>query len=151
MTPRQIALIRETWQQVAPTADQAAALFYRRLFELDPSLRELFTNVDIAAQGKKLAKALDDLVANLDHVEYVVPALEVMGRRHVAYGVRDQHYETVGDALLWTLERDLGESWTPEAKAAWLEAYKLVVKAMRGATLPGQNGQHSDTATQHPA
>ncbi len=150
MTPAQVSLIRETWRQVVPRADQVAALFYKRLFEIDPSLRELFTEVDLAAQGRRLAKALGDLVAALDSIEDFVPALEVLGRRHVGYGVRDQHYDSVGEALLWTLETGLGPAWTGEAAEAWGAAYRLVVGAMRCDGLPQAPLPPSEAAAQLP-
>ena len=134
MTPQQKALIQETWQDVVPIADQAASLFYERLFETDPQIRVLFAEVDMAAQRRKLVRALSDLVGALDSIEAFLPALEELGRRHVDYGVRDKHYETVGESLLWTLEKGLGENWTPQAEAAWTAAYALVADTMRGAS-----------------
>ncbi len=134
MTPAQKETLRETWGKVVPIADTAAAMFYDRLFEIDPTLRRLFGGTDMAGQREKLVEALSLVLENLDDLEALVPTLEDLGCRHVAYGVKTGHYETVGEALLWTLEQGLGETWSPTAADAWALAYGFVAGAMqRGA------------------
>jgi len=133
MTPEQKALIRDTWRQVVPIADTAAAMFYDRLFALDPSTRSLFQSADMAAQRQKLVQALALVVASLDDLAELMPVLEDLGRRHLRYGVVDGDYQTVGEALLWTLEHGLGEAWSPAAADAWTEAYTLTAGVMRRA------------------
>lgn len=133
MTPEQKAIVRQTWEQVVPIADQAAELFYGRLFEIDPSVRALFRSVDMAAQGRKLTDMLNTAVSSLDNLETLLPAVEALGRRHVAYGVADAHYESVGAALLWTLEQGLGPAWTEKAADAWAAAYAVLSGVMRSA------------------
>lgn len=133
MTPQQKRLVQETWAHVVPIADQAATLFYDRLFKLDPSLKALFTHADMPAQRAKLTAVLNEAVSGLDRLDTILPAVEALGRRHVAYGVTDQHYVTVGAALLWTLEQGLGEIWSREAEEAWTAVYGAVSGAMRGA------------------
>ena len=133
MTPEQTAIVRATWSQVSPIADQAAVMFYDRLFEIDPSTEPLFKADGLPEQRRKLMQTLDHLVQGLDRIEDLVPAIQDLGRRHVAYGVRDAHYDSVGAALLWTLERGLGDHWTPEAKGAWTEVYTLTAGVMRDA------------------
>jgi len=130
MTEDQKALVTETWRKVVPIADKAASLFYGRLFELEPGLKRLFVNTAMDAQRTKLVAALGSVVDGLDRLEEVVPVLEDLGRRHVGYGVRDEHYDTVGEALLWTLEAGLGEAWTAEVKSAWAAAYTTVSGVM---------------------
>ncbi len=133
MSPGQKTLIQETWRQVTPIADEAMSLFYDRLFETDPSLRQLFEGVDLSLQRKLLAQAITSVVEGLESVEDVVPQLEALGRRHSAYGATSRHYEAVGAAFIWTLEQGLGENWTPEAKAAWTAAYTLIATVMQSA------------------
>lgn len=133
MTPEQNEIVRETWSHVAPIADTAAKLFYERLFEIDPTARPLFKADDLPEQRRKLMQTLDQLVRGLDHLDDLVPVIEELGRRHVRYGVRDAHYDTVGAALLWTLEQGLGARWTPEARAAWTDVYTLTAGVMRNA------------------
>jgi hemoglobin-like flavoprotein len=133
MTPESIARVRETWTLVAPIADTAADLFYQRLFALDPSLRLLFGSTDWAAQRRKLVHALNLAIASLDKIEEMAPTLEALGSRHASYGVQDPHYDTVGKALIATLEQGLGEVWTVEAAAAWKEVYDIVAGVMRRA------------------
>ena len=133
LTDRQRALVRETWAAVAPIAPTAAALFYGRLFELDPSLRRLFGSTDLAEQGKKLMQTLSVAVASLDRLDALIPAVEALGRRHVGYGVRDDHYATVAQALLWTLEQGLGPAFTAEAREAWTAVYLTLAGVMQRA------------------
>jgi hemoglobin-like flavoprotein len=134
MTPRQVELIRASWTEVEPIQDVAATLFYDRLFELDPLLRRLFRRTDMAAQKKVLMQTLAVVVRSLDRLDHLVPAVEALGRRHAGYGVRATHYETVGDALLWTLGQGLGDGFTPELRDAWAEAYGVLAAVMIGAS-----------------
>ena len=128
MTPTQIDLIRASWRSVEPIADTAATLFYDRLFELDPTVRRLFRRTDMTAQRKTLMQTLAVVVKGIDRLEDLVPAVEALGRRHAGYGVRPEHYDTVGAALLWTLERGLGDAFTPDVREAWATAYGTLVE-----------------------
>jgi len=133
MSPETTQILKTTWAKVAPISDVAANLFYERLFTLDPSLRPLFANADMPEQRRKLMQALAAVINGVDHLDTLVPALENLGRGHARYGVTDRHYDTVGAALLWTLEQGLKEAWTPAAKSAWTTAYTTVATVMRGA------------------
>jgi hemoglobin-like flavoprotein len=132
MTPEQKDLVQGSFAKVAPIAPQAAALFYGRLFELDPSLKPLFKS-DLKDQGDKLMKTLAFAVNGLDDLGAIVPAVEDLGKRHVAYGVKDEHYATVGAALLWTLEKGLGDAFTDDVKEAWVEVYGVLSTTMKKA------------------
>lgn len=134
MTPTQQDLIRSTWGQVAPIADAAARIFYDRLFELDPSLRAMFAHTDMAAQRKNLMQTLAVVVKGIDRLDALLPAVEALGRRHAGYGVRPDHYATVGRALLDTFAVGLGDAFTPEARDAWSEAYGLLSGVMLAAS-----------------
>ncbi len=138
MTPQQVTLVQTTWEQVVPIADTAAGLFYGRLFELDPALRPLFKS-SIEEQGRKLMHMITVAVRGLNNVPALIPAVQELGRRHVGYGVRDEHYATVGSALLWTLEKGLGPAFTPEVKDAWATVYGVLATTMRDAanSMPG--------------
>ena len=118
---------------VRPVLEPAALMFYERLFELDPSLRSLFRS-SRDAQAQKLAQALTVVVKGLEHPAQLRGAIEALGRRHAGYGVRDQDYTTVGEALIWTLERGLGRAFTPEVRAAWMEAYGWLAFVMKEAS-----------------
>lgn len=132
MTPKQVELVKSSWAQVAPIADKAAQLFYGKLFELDPSVKPLFKG-DMVEQGKKLMKMLNTAVNGLDRLDEITPAVHKMGVRHIAYGVKDEHYDTVGTALLWTLEAGLGEAFTEETKEAWATVYGILSDTMKSA------------------
>jgi hemoglobin-like flavoprotein len=132
VTTSQKALVQETFAAIAPIAEDAAILFYQRLFELDPSLERLFPG-NMAEQRRKLMHMLTAAVKGLDRLDHLVPVVQDLGRRHGAYGVTDAHYDTVGAALLWTLERGLGRTFTPEVKEAWTAVYVLLATTMKNA------------------
>lgn len=129
MTPDQIDLVRQSFAKVLPIAQTAAALFYGRLFEIDPSTRPLFRG-DMKAQGDKLMTAIAMVVGALDDPEPMLGQIRALARRHVGYGVQKRHYESVGAALVWTLERGLGAEFTPATRAAWTAAYGLLSGVM---------------------
>jgi hemoglobin-like flavoprotein len=132
VTATQKKLVQDSFDSIAPIADDAAALFYRRLFELDPSLRTMFRG-DMAEQRRKLMNMIGAAVRGLDRLEQLVPVVQDLGRKHVGYGVEDRHYDTVGAALLWTLEKGLGSGFTPELKEAWAAVYGLLASTMQNA------------------
>ena len=132
MTPEHALLVKQSWAQVVPIKEQAAELFYGKLFEMDPELKSLFKG-DMKEQGRKLMAVIGTAVNALDKLESVVPAVQNLGRRHVDYGVKDEDYDTVGGALLWTLETGLGEAFTPEVKEAWVTVYGVLADTMKAA------------------
>jgi hemoglobin-like flavoprotein len=132
LTLTQIELVQNSFAVIAPIADDAAALFYRRLFEIDPSLKPMFKD-DLAEQRRKLMQMLTAAVKGLPRLDRLVPVVEDLGRRHSTYGVLDEHYDTVGAALLWTLEKGLGSAFTPEVKDAWATVYGILASTMRNA------------------
>jgi hemoglobin-like flavoprotein len=125
MTPEQIKAIQESFSKVVPISEQAAMLFYGRLFEIAPALKPLFRG-DMKEQGRKLMATLGVVVNGLANLESVLPAASALAKRHVDYGVEAADYAPVGAALLWTLERGLGEQWTPPLAAAWTDAYTIL-------------------------
>jgi hemoglobin-like flavoprotein len=137
MTPEQKRLVQTSFALVEPIADAAAALFYGRLFELEPGLRPLFKH-DMKAQGTKLMHVLGVAVRGLDRPDELLPIVEQLGVRHRTYGVLDWHYQTVAEALLWTLERGLGDAFTPSVRDAWIAAYSLLAGTMRRSAAASQ-------------
>ena len=130
MNLRQVELIQASWTAVEPIADTAAVLFYDRLFELDPALRRLFARTDMAQQRKILMQTLTVVVRSLDKLDTIVPAIQALGRRHAGYGVREEHYDSVGAALLWTLDQGLGDAFDDETADAWATAYTTLASVM---------------------
>jgi hemoglobin-like flavoprotein len=141
MKQQQIASIKSSWALVLPIAGPAADIFYNKLFELDPSLRPLFPS-DLADQKIKLMATLGRIVSSLDNLPAIMPAVEALGRKHVQYGVRPQHFATVGAALLSTLEVGLGDAWNDETKSAWATAFGVLSQAMMGSCETTKSGQH---------
>ncbi len=132
LTERKKRLVQSSFTKVAPIADKAAEIFYTKLFEMDPSLKPLFKG-DMKEQGAKLMAMIGTAVNGLDNLDAIVPAVQNLGRGHVKYGVKDAHYDTVGGALLYTLETGLGDDFTTDVKDAWTEVYTVLATTMKDA------------------
>jgi hemoglobin-like flavoprotein len=130
MTPEQIRLVQQSFQQVEAIQEVAAKLFYARLWEIDATTAPLFAKSDMTLQGHKLMAALALVVNGLNRPESVIPVAQDMARRHLGYGVTREHYASVGAALLWTLAQGLGEDFSAEVEAAWRAAYELLSAVM---------------------
>ncbi len=136
-TPHQITLVQQSFAKVEPISEQAAVLFYDRLFELDPALKPMFKG-DMAEQRRKLMATLGVAVKGLTRPETIIPVVKQLGVRHIGFGVREAHYDTVGAALLWALEQGLGDQFTDEVKDAWGAVYTLVAGVMKQAARQAQ-------------
>ena len=134
-------LVRESWARFEPVAEQSAGFFYDKLFELDPEAQRLFARTDMEAQGRKVMQMFAEIVRTLDQPDTLVSEVADLGRRHVHYGVRDSQYDSVGTALLWTLERGLGTAFTDDVRNAWTEAYLLISTVLRRAATREQDAQ----------
>lgn len=137
MNSAQINLVQASFEDVRPIAATAAELFYDRLFTLDPSLKHLFKG-DMPNQGRMLMSMIGSAVHGLKDLDKLAPVLRNLGARHVDYGVREEHYVTVGSALLWTLNAGLGEKFTPEVREAWTAAYGLLADVMQFGALEAE-------------
>ena len=131
MTPEQIKLVQQSWKKVLPIKETAAQLFYDRLFAIAPQVQPLFKNTTIPKQGAKLMSMITMAVMGLDKPNSIAKQLEESGQRHVGYGVKDEYYEYVGAALLWTLEQGLKEGYTPQVAQAWKDAYAYMATVMK--------------------
>jgi hemoglobin-like flavoprotein len=129
MNPSQVKLVQESFAKVAPISEQAAVIFYDRLFEVAPAVKAMFP-ADMTEQRKKLMGMLAVVVNGLSNLDSILPAASALATRHVSYGAKPEHYPVVGGALLWTLEKGLGEAWTPEVAAAWTAAYSTLSSFM---------------------
>ena len=130
MSPDTVTHVQTSWAKVKPIAEQAAELFYGRLFEVYPEVKPMFKG-DMKEQGRKLMAMLNTAVNALTNLEAIVQPVKDMGARHAGYGVGAADYDKVADALLWTLEKGLGDDFTPEVKGAWVEVYTLVADTMK--------------------
>ena len=146
-----IELIQKTWEQVLPIADNAAQPFYNCPFELDLSLRSMFSHTDMAEQRKKVMQMITVAVRGLGRLEEPRPAA-ALGHRDVGYGVQDHHYDAVSAALIWTLEQALGDAFTPEARESWTSTYTTLADSMRAAPAapPPRVGAAEQTRVQSP-
>jgi hemoglobin-like flavoprotein len=136
MTPEQKQLVRDSWAEVLPIKETAAELFYGRLFELYPEVRPLFKG-DMKEQGRKLMVMLNTAVNSLDNLEALIGPLKQSGKAHAGYGVKAEDYDKVGASFLWTLEKGLGDAFTPDVKEAWIAVYTTVADVMiEGAEYP---------------
>lgn len=133
MTKEQVQLLRESFSRMEEQADIAALVFYRNVFSLAPELRPMF-NTSIEVQGRKLMESLRYTVASLEQPEALAPMLESLGRRHLSYGAKNEHYDIIARAMRQMLSEVLGKQFTPATAAAWEEALHFVATAMqRGA------------------
>ena len=130
MTNHQIHLVKSTWQLAAAHADVVGPMFYNRLFEIAPEVKPLFGRTTIPEQSKKLLAMLTYVIRKLDRLEDILDEVAMLAKRHVKYGVEAKHFDAVGAALLWTLEKGLGEHWNEEVKTAWITCYTLLSSAM---------------------
>ncbi|HUO53957.1 MAG TPA: globin family protein [Rhodoblastus sp.] len=133
MTPEQVKLIRDSFAKVAPVSDRLGRLFYGRLFEIAPQVRPLFKG-DIANQGRKFMATLTVGVSSLENFDALKPALQALARQHAGLGVRPEHYQPLGEALVWALDEGLGADFTEETRAAWEAAYGAIAGTMIAAT-----------------
>jgi hemoglobin-like flavoprotein len=122
MTPDQVQLVQDSFAKVVPISETAAELFYGRLFEIAPQVKAMFP-ADMTEQRRKLMATLAAVVNGLGNLTSILPAASALAKRHVSYGAKAEHYPVVGAALLWTLEKGLGDGWTPEIAQAWTTAY----------------------------
>jgi hemoglobin-like flavoprotein len=141
--PHQAQLVKQSFAKLGPIAGEAAELFYGRLFEIAPQVRPLFTG-DIKAQGRKLMSTIALVVGSLQKMSELLLVIEDLGRRHAQYGVKDEHYDMVAEALLWTLEKGLGSDLTAEVRDAWIAVYTTTADAMKGA-VQSSNGKAACT------
>lgn len=132
MTPEQVYLIQSSWAKVVPIKEAAAEIFYSKLFAADPAVKPLFKG-DMKEQGRKLMMMLNTVVTNLDKLDGLVPAVQDLGKRHVGYGVKPEHFDTVGASLLATLKEGLGVGFTPDVEEAWATAYTTLATVMKDA------------------
>ncbi|MCB4798100.1 globin family protein [Neotamlana laminarinivorans] len=132
MEQKTVALVQTSFEKVKPIASTAADIFYTKLFELDPKLKPLFPNSSEAMkqQGNKLMTMLGAAVAGLSNLDALIPVLQDLGKRHVGYKVEQSHYDTVGTALLGTLEAGLGDDFTTDVKEAWATVYGTMADVM---------------------
>jgi len=130
MTTTQIQLIKKSWkylQQVKP--EIIGDVFYSKLFADTPSLRKMFPK-DMDSQYRKLIDMLNIIITRLERLDELSGEIAAMATRHAGYGARPAHYKMVGRALLWTLEKGLGNDFTAEVKQAWAQCYTTMADAM---------------------
>lgn len=139
MDPRQVALVQQSFEKAAKLGEAVAEIFYAELFAIDPSLRKMFRS-DMKQQGRKLLTTLAFVVRGLDRPDQIVPAAQQLAVKHLDYGVTAGHYTLVGNALLRTLRKGLGDEFTPEVRTAWIAAYQLLANVMRDAAYDAQRG-----------
>ncbi len=132
LSEKQIELVQGSWEKVVPIQEAAAEMFYGQLFEIAPEVKPLFKG-DMKSQGRKLMTMLNTAVRSLNNLEKIVPVVQDSGRKHVSYGVKDEHYTKVAEALLWTLGEGLGDDFTEEVKEAWVSVYTLLATTMKDA------------------
>lgn len=131
MTTKQIKLVQESWQLVAAMDSQSVgSLFYNRLFEIAPQVRPMFSRSPLDEQSRKLLSMISYVICKLKSLDDIMEEVKKLARRHVNYGVQEEHYIMVGRALLWTLETGLGDKWNNELEKSWTVCYAILAEAM---------------------
>ncbi len=143
MTPKQIDLVQASWEKILPFRDDAAALFYERLFELDPAMRRFF-NDDMYEHGRRMMYQLGAAIGSLGRLQKVIPMLQELGIRQIQQSVQHGDYTTARNALLWTLEQGLAEEFTVDVRTAWNETYSLLTGVMQHAAADVLLGEFTD-------
>ena len=134
MTSHQLFLVKYTWKLLREVDSYVlGSVFYGRLFMTYPNLRSLFKN-SLESQHKKFVEMLSIIVARLDRPDVLSDEMRQLAQRHLEYGVKPEHYQPVGEALLWTLEQGLGKDWNTEVKEAWSTCYTIITQAMLAKT-----------------
>lgn len=136
MDDKDITLIQESFAKVVPIKDAAAEIFYNDLFETAPEVKPYFANTDMSDQGSKLMATLGVVVNGLRDLDKIVPVAQKLAIGHVDYGVKAKDYDSVGASLIRTLEKGLGDDFTPEVKDAWVGAYTILSGVMKDAAYP---------------
>ncbi len=142
MKDEQIALVQSSFARIAPIGRAASDKFYARLFESAPHVRTLFPE-DMSVQKMQLMQMLGIAVNGLSRADRAAPAVRQLGQRHNGYGVKDEYYGYVGDALIYALSKSLGDEFTPELGAAWVEAYAILANTMKTAQKSGKTPEDS--------
>jgi hemoglobin-like flavoprotein len=129
MTEQQILLVKNSWSYVVVQSEEAGQLFYQRLFEVAPAVRHLFKG-DSKEQARKLMNMVTLIVTKLEKMDDIMNEIKLLAQRHAHYGAEPAHYLVVGECLLWTLEKGLGEKWNSETRQAWVTVYSTLSGAM---------------------
>lgn len=130
MTPKQVALVRSSWSHILSIDPEVVGtMFYNRLFEIAPHLQSMFHR-SLPEQSRKLMTILDHIVEKLDALEEIIENIVKLSQRHSSYGVKPEHFADVGEALLWTLEKNLGRKWNKDIKEAWAMCFITISSAM---------------------
>lgn len=137
MTSDDIRLVQESWHKLEPVKEIVAELFYARLFELDPLLRNVCDD-DRKDRHRRFTQVVNATVRGLAKVDMLLPAVREFGIRHPLPGEAEQHHANVATALLWMLDKALRREFTPEVKGAWIKAYGVLSQSVRDATRPPQ-------------
>jgi len=125
-----IALLRSSFEQLKPQADDLAKRFYARMFSTYPQVRPLFKVTDFTEQRRKLMASVAAVVALVDRPEQLRPVLATMGRQHADIGVQPKQYDFVRASMLAAMADSLGERWTAELSHTWDEALRFVSDEM---------------------
>lgn len=130
MTEEQITLVKNSWKMFQKVdAGLIGDVFYSKLFFDNPQLRALFPS-SMKEQYRKLIAMLSAIISRLDDLTEMTGDIKMMALRHEGYGVKPQHYRLVGNALLWTIQRGLGNDWNNDLQEAWMAAYTKLAETM---------------------
>jgi hemoglobin-like flavoprotein len=137
MTEDDIAMVQQSWHTIEPVKRITAELFYVKLFELDPTLRLLFSD-DLQLRAQRFIQLMDATVRGLGRADVLMPAIRELGIRHPRFGESDLHHGNIATALFWTLQKGLRDDFTPQVQSAWIKTYGVLSQTLRSASLPAE-------------
>lgn len=126
----EVESLRDSFELVLSRRPNVTHLFYEELFHRHPEARSMFGRHSLEAQEQMLAEALVAAVANLEDAAWLQSNLGELGSKHAEYGVTEEMYGWVGDALLATFAEAAGDDWTPALERAWSDAYQAIAQLM---------------------
>jgi hemoglobin-like flavoprotein len=133
MDPRRRQLLTRSWATLEPRGHLLADVFYGHLFAIAPASRQMFAHSAMDQQREKFVAMMRSIVELEDDASALVATIAALARRHVTYGVQDADYDTALEALMRTLEDELGAELTPELRGVWTEWLVVVMTLMRRA------------------
>ena len=137
MKPDQVVALKKSFEHIESVGQQAGHFFYHTLFERNPTFKAMFTS-DMDLQVEKFLSTLKLIVYSFEaskdgkyrlSADLKVP-LENLGKKHQQLGVHSEMFKPVAEALLTSLEKFSGKSFTPELRQAWTDAYWEIAEAM---------------------
>lgn len=123
-----IDIVKSTAPVLNEQGEKLTRHFYARMFKHNPEVAPFFNPAHQAggSQQRALAAAICAYAANIDNLEVLGEAVELIAQKHVSLTIKAEHYPIVGENLLASIKEVLGDAATPDILNAWEQAYGLL-------------------------